>query len=411
MTKPATTGIVIAGAGIGGLTFALALHARGLRATVLEAAPDILPLGVGINIQPAAIAELAALGLGDTLAATGIATREHRYLDHRGTTLWAEPRGLAAGHPAPQYSIHRGELQMMLLDAVRVRLGPDAVRTGIQVLGFDQTDDRVRVRVRGSCGDAVIEAGVLVGADGLHSAVRARLHPDEPPLRTTAVRMWRGLTELPEFIDGRTMIIASDERANRIVAYPCSRPHADRGSVLLNWVCLAADPTWRDSAPPIGPGRIEDLLPHFAHWDFGWLDIPRTLAASDGILHYPMVDRDPLPSWGEHLVTLLGDAAHPMYPIGANGATQAILDGVALAETVAEALAEASHGAGDLPAALHRYEAARRPATTAIVHANRTMDRSERALAERPGGDVSTELQTITRDYRATVDRATVARP
>ncbi|MEV0171125.1 flavin-dependent oxidoreductase [Streptomyces sp. NPDC050803] len=394
MTKAAPSGIVIAGAGIGGLTAALALHARGLTATVLESAPEIRPLGVGINIQPVAVAELIALGLGDALAATGIPTREHRYLDRRGATLWTEPRGVAAGHPAPQYSIHRGELQQLLLDAVRERLGADAVRTGAEVRGFEQTDGQVTVRV----GDmTTVEASALVGADGLNSAVRAQLHPDEPPLRTTSVRMWRGLTELPEFIDGRTMIIAADDRANRIVAYPCSHRHAQRGSVLLNWVCLASVEGGDDGTFEAGPGRLEDLLPHFADWEFDWLDVRATLAASPQILHYPMVDRDPLPSWGEHRVTLLGDAAHPMYPIGANGASQAIRDGVALAAQLAED--------DDPVAALRRYEDDRRPATTAIVHANRRMDRSERALAGRLDTDVSTELRTITREYRAAVER------
>lgn len=394
MTRAAPADIVIVGAGIGGLTTALALHARGLRATVLESAPVIRPLGVGINIQPVAVAALTGLGLGAAMAATGIATHEHRYLNSRGATLWTEERGVAAGHTAPQYSIHRGELQMMLLEAVRERLGADAVRTGVDVRGFEQSDDGVRV-LAGPGAETVAEAGVLIGADGLHSAVRAQLHPEEPPLRTTPVRMWRGLTELPEFIDGRTMIIAADDRGNRMVAYPCSRRHADRGTVLLNWVALAADPTGSGTSP--GPGRLEDLLPHFADWDFGWLDIRSALLAGTGILHYPMVDRDPLPSWGEHRVTLLGDAAHPMYPIGAHGASQAVLDGAALATELASG--------DETVAALRGYEEDRRPATTAIVHANRTMDRSERSLAGRLDGDVSTELREITRDYRETVER------
>lgn len=369
MTTAAPADIVIVGAGIGGLTTALALNARGLRAIVLESAQTIRPLGVGINIQPVAVAELTGLGLGDAMAATAIATHEHRYLNSKGVTLWTEERGVAAGHVAPQYSVHRGELQMMLLEAVRERLGTDAVRTGVDVRGYQQSDDGVRV-LAGPGAETIVEAGVLIGADGLHSAVRAQLHPDETPLRTTAVRMWRGLTELPEFIDGRTMIIAADDRGNRIVAYPCSRRHAERGAVLLNWVALAADATGRGT-PPAGPGRLDDLLPHFADWDFDWLDIRSTLSTSTGILHYPMVDRDPLPSWGEHRVTLIGDAAHPMYPIGAHGASQAVLDGVALATELAS---------GDEAVdALRRYEEDRLPATTAIVHANRTMDRSERS--------------------------------
>ncbi|MEU0523168.1 FAD-dependent monooxygenase [Streptomyces niveus] len=395
MTKAAPADIVIVGAGIGGLTTALALHARGLRATVLESARTIRPLGVGINIQPVAVAELTGLGLGDAMAATAIATHEHRYLNSKGVTLWTEERGVAAGHVAPQYSVHRGELQMMLLEAVRERLGTDAVRTGVDVRGYQQSDDGVRV-LAGPGAGTVVETAVLIGADGLHSSVRAQLHPDEPPLRTTAVRMWRGLTELPEFIDGRTMIIAADDRGNRIVAYPCSRRHTERGTVLLNWVALAADATGHGT-PPAGPGRLGDLLPHFADWDFGWLDIRSTLSTSTGILHYPMVDRDPLPSWGEHRVTLIGDAAHPMYPIGAHGASQAILDGVALATELASG--------GAAVDALRRYEEDRLPATTAIVHANRTMDRSERSLAGRLDGDVSTELRAITRDYRETVER------
>ncbi|QKW08098.1 flavin-dependent oxidoreductase [Streptomyces sp. NA04227] len=398
MTEAATPGIVIAGAGIGGLATALALHARGLSVTLIEEAKEIRPLGVGINIQPAAIGELTALGLGEKLAATGIATREHRYLDHKGNTLWTEPRGIAAGNDFPQYSIHRGELQMMLLEAVRERLGDDAIRTNTRVRGFDQDADGVRVHLSSPVdGDSTIEASVLLGADGIHSPIRAQLHPEGSPLRKTAVRMWRGLAELPEFIDGRTMIIASDDNANRLVAYPCSRPHADQGKVLFNWVCLAADPKW-DGEVQLTPGRIEDVLEHFSDWDFGWLDVPATLKSSPQVMHHIMVDRDPLETWGEGRVTLLGDSAHPMYPIGANGGTQAILDGITLARELAEA-------GDDIPAALQRYESVRRPATNEIVTANRKMDRSERDLAGTKG-DVADELETITTDYRDVVEKS-----
>ncbi|AJT69032.1 hypothetical protein T261_7434 [Streptomyces lydicus] len=382
--------VLVAGAGIGGLTTALALHARGITATVLEAADEIRPLGVGINIQPAAIAALTALGLGGALAATGIPTREHRRLDHTGTTLWTEPRGLAAGHPYPQYSIHRGELQLLLLAAVRDRLGPYAVRTGARVGTFAHTRAGVRAHThhQATGTTAAFEGRALIGADGLHSAVRAQLHPGQARLSAAGVRMWRGMTEVEGFLDGRTMIFATDDRAARLIAYPVSARHAERGRALLNWVCLVpttapdgpdapggpADSSGPDDSAFHRPARLDDVLPHYAHWNFGWLDIPDLLTRSPRILHYPMVDRDPLPSWWHGRVTLLGDAAHPMYPIGADGASQAILDAAALASNVAR------HS--DIVTALHHYETARRPATTAVVHTNRDMDHAERVTAD-----------------------------
>jgi 2-polyprenyl-6-methoxyphenol hydroxylase-like FAD-dependent oxidoreductase len=406
MTSARTADVLIAGGGIGGLTAALALHARGIDAVVLESAARIRPEGVGINIQPAAIAELTALGLGDALAATGIATREHRYFDHTGTVLWGEPRGLAAGHPFPQYSLHRGELQMLLLAAVHDRLGPDAVRTGVRLTSFEQDADGVRAEAadRATGTTTGYLAGLLVGADGLHSAVRSRLHPDQAALSVSGVDMWRGLTELDGFLDGRTMILVNDGRDTRMIAYPCSAAAAARGRALVNWVCMVpvgapgkADPGWDR------PGRLADVLPHFEHWDLGWLRVADLLAGSERILQYPMVDRDPLARWGSGRVTLLGDAAHLMYPIGANGASQAIVDAAVLAAELA--------GGHDVVAALQRYEDVRRPATTAIVLANRDMDRAERALSADPAQDKSAALAALTSSYRTTVDRAAARSP
>jgi 5-methylphenazine-1-carboxylate 1-monooxygenase len=367
----------------------------------LEAAVELRPLGAGINIQPAAVAELIALGLGAALAATAIPTREHRYVDHTGVTLWTEPRGIAAGHPCPQYSIHRGELQTLLLEAVRERLGDHAIHTGVRLQDLQQTRDGVRVhahdRTRGN--DVVFEAATLVGADGLHSVVRSCLHPEHGALSGAGVVMWRGVTELDGFLDGRTMILANDQRATRLIAYPISARHAARGKALLNWVLLA-----RTGTPgPVGSagwdvsGQLGDVLPHVSDWGLGWLDVRDVFRRSAQILCYPMIDREPLVRWGHGRVTLLGDAAHLMYPIGANGASQAILDAVALA-------AELARG-GDVLAALSRYENERRPATTAIILANRKMDEAERAASTRPAGDRATELASITADYRAVVER------
>ncbi|AEW99036.1 flavin-dependent oxidoreductase [Streptantibioticus cattleyicolor] len=374
--------VLIAGAGIGGLTAALSLHAAGVDATVVESAREIRPLGVGINLLPHAVRELTELGLGPALATTGVATTEIVYADHHGTVAFREPRGVARGYRWPQYSIHRGELQLLLLAAVRDRLGPHAVRTGTRLTGFTPAGDTVRVQLQDRATGTVTptDATALIGADGIHSAVRARLHPDDGPLLWSGVRMWRGTTRAAPFLTGRSMAIVRDGTAE-LVAYPIGR---DR----INWVCQVrvADPGPVDGAAAWNrAGDLADVLPYYAHWSLDWLDVPTMLAGATEILEYPMVDRDPLPSWGEGRVTLLGDAAHPMYPVGANGGSQAIVDARVLAFELA--------AADDIPAGLARYEEARRAATADVVHANRTMQRSH--------GWGPRELARITDAYRS----------
>jgi len=367
--------VVIAGAGIGGLTAALCLHAVGIEATVLESVGELRPLGVGINLLPRAVGELTELGLGEDLADIAVATAKNIYCDSSGNTLFAEPRGIAGGYRWPQYSVHRGRLQMLLLSAVRERLGPHAVRTGTPLVGFDQHTDGVRVLLPGG----EVEAAVLVGADGLHSVVRARLHPDQGPLLWSGVRMWRGVTETEPFLDGRSMVIVRGEQNVELIAYPIGPP-------LVNWVAqvpvagpgpLPGDANWNR------PGLPEDVLAHVGAWELGWLDVPGLVRDSSVLLEYPMADRDPLPWWGEGRVTLLGDAAHPMYPVGANGASQAIIDAAVLAAELADGV----------PGGLTAYEKARREATTAVVTANRAMQRT---------GDTRSpaDLARITASYR-----------
>ncbi|MFF0725334.1 FAD-dependent monooxygenase [Streptomyces sp. NPDC004134] len=363
--------VLIAGGGIGGLTTALSLHAAGIESLVVESARRIEPLGVGINLLTHGVRELTELGLGDELAELGVPTGEYVFCDKSGNTLFAQPRGTATGSNWPQYCIHRGELHLMLLDEVRRRLGADAVRTGTRLHDFTQHGDGVEVVVtdRDSGATETVQAAALIGADGLNSTVRARLHPDERQLAWSGQRMWRGVTEgVPPFLTGRSWVGASDGDVT-LVAYPIGK---DR----TNWVCLVrvAEPGLLPEAAD-GPvddrreGLLKEVLSHYEGWSLGWLDVRDLLERSGDVLEYPMVDRDPLPAWGSGRVTLLGDAAHPMYPAGGNGAAQAVLDARVLAYELARA-------DGDVPAGLAAYERARLEEANGVVMAARAMERA-----------------------------------
>ncbi|MBV9447837.1 MAG: flavin-dependent oxidoreductase [Streptosporangiaceae bacterium] len=376
--------VLIVGAGIGGLSAALSLHAVGIDVSVIESAATLRPLGVGINLLPHAVRELTELELGDELAASGIRTAEIVHFDRHGNRIWGVASGRHAGYHWPQYSIHRGELQLILLDAVRARLGPDTVRTGMTFLSFEESAGGVTVRVsdRATGGTTSLRADVLVGADGLYSGVRAQLHPDEPPPRWGGIKLWRGVTPGLPFLSGRTVAVSGTNAARKFVAYPISRKAELQGGALINWVAEVLVPGDTGDTGDTGggdggdggdsqwadwnrAGRTEDVLPWFADWTFDWLDIPALISDAAEILEYPMVDRDPLPLWGRGRVTLLGDAAHPMYPIGANGGSQAVLDARVLAYSLATVASPDD--------ALAAYEEDRREKANAIVLACRDM--------------------------------------
>ncbi len=359
--------VLIAGAGIGGLTMALSLHQIGVKARIFEAVPEIRPLGVGINVQPHAVRELEELGLLPALDATGLRTKEVAYYSSHGGLIWSEPRGRDAGYNWPQFSIHRGRLQMLLLDAVRERLGPDAIRTGVSVEDFRDSGDGIEVDLAEHrdgqtrpLGQA--QGSLLIAADGIHSRARAILYPGEGKPAWGGTVMWRGVTSGPRFLTGRTMAMAGC-KARKFVCYPIA-DEGDAGSTI-NWICdlqFPQDYLW-NREDWNRPGKLEDFLPRFADWHFPWLDVPEIIRTASYVYEYPMVDRDPLPAWTRGRMTLMGDAAHSMYPIGSNGASQAILDARVLAR---EILAQ-----GQTPEALAAYEADRRPVTTKIVLANR----------------------------------------
>lgn len=357
--------IAIAGGGIGGLTLALALHQRGIACTVYEAVPQLRPLGVGVNLLPHSVKELTELGLQEALAATAIETASLTYYNKFGQTIWSEPRGIAAGYPVPQYSIHRGELHMILLDAVLRRLGPERVVLGHQLTGFVNSGHKVQAKFTRLLDNSAvtIEADALVAADGIHSAARKQMWPNEGAPRYGQRVLWRAITEGEPFGDGRSMFMAGHPDV-KFVAYPISRKLAEAGRSRINWIAELAVPG--DTPARTDWNRQVDIsvfAAPFDSWKWDWIDIPKLIRGASAVYEFPLVDRDPLPHWRQGRVTLLGDAAHPMYPIGSNGASQAILD--------VRSLADALAGKGQLEAALDAYEAERLPKTANIVLLNR----------------------------------------
>ena len=356
--------VLIAGGGVGGLTLALMLHKRGIACTVLEAAPEVRELGVGINNLPHCVAEWAELGLLPELDRVAIRTRELRYLNHLGQTLWAEPRGTYAGHPLPQFSTHRGRLHGMLWRAAEGRLPSGALRTGHRLAAVAQDTACVTARFATAEDDVELRGDVLVGADGIHSALRAMLHPADPGIRWQGTMMWRGALDWPAFETGDVMFIAGDLKA-KLVFYPVG-PGSTPAHRLTNW-CVYARVATGEKPPPqredwSRPGRLEDVLPLARRLKLPFLDVEALVRASPQKLEYPMCDRDPLPWWSEGRITLLGDAAHAMYPVGSNGASQAVLDARALADALV------THPPVE---ALKAYEADRLPKTAAICASNR----------------------------------------
>jgi 2-polyprenyl-6-methoxyphenol hydroxylase-like FAD-dependent oxidoreductase len=360
--------IVVVGAGIGGLATALSLHAAGFSdVRVLEAAGEIRSLGVGLNILPNAVRELTELGLAERLAGRAVATAELALYHRSGGLVWREPRGIEAGYRWPQLSIHRGVLQAALLEAVRQRLGPAALRTGarvVRVAGVDAGRVEVSVADRAGRSPSSLGADLVVGADGLHSAIRAQLHPAEGEPCTNGLVMWRGTTWAPPFLTGRSMVVIGDDR-HRLVMYPIVPAEGPGRPTLINWV--TALPAAELAHPATAPTTADrgEVRRHLTGWSFPGVDIAGLVAGAGEILQYPMQDRDPLPRWVFGRVVLLGDAAHPMYPAGSNGATQAIVDARVLAHRLATI--------APVEDALAAYEADRRPATAQIQRANRRM--------------------------------------
>ncbi len=353
--------ILIAGGGIAGLTLGLTLHQIGIPFRIYEAAAEIRPLGVGINLQPNAVRELFDLGLEDDLDRIAVQTRQYGFYSKLGNTIWEEPRGRWAGYAWPQYSVHRGKLQMLLHDTLVARAGADCVVAGARATGFENAGDGAVLLLKDG---RRVEGDLIVAADGIHSALRAQMVPDEGAPIWNGRVLWRATTRADAYFGGGAMVMIGHDSL-RLVAYPISDPDPDSNVATINWIAekkFDLDAGWKKEDWNRA-ADIHDFLPLFQDWKFDWIDVPSLITGADVVFEYPMVDRDPLDSWTMDRVTLMGDAAHPTYPVGSNGASQAIID----ARIIGARLLD--HGI--TARALAAYESEIRPITTAVGRANR----------------------------------------
>jgi 2-polyprenyl-6-methoxyphenol hydroxylase-like FAD-dependent oxidoreductase len=354
--------VAIVGGGIGGLTAALYLHRAGIPCRVYESVAQYKPLGVGLNLMPHAFRRLSELGLGDALAARGVEPREFAFFTRHGQAIFSEPCGRHAGYHWPHFSIHRGDLHEVLHEAACARIGAENIVLDRRLLSVHEDAAGVELRMRSENGaESTARADIVIGCDGIHSALRKQLYPEEGQPAFEGIHMWRGVTYGKPFLTGGSLVRCGSLEHGKLTVYPIR--NLPDGRQLINWVAeirkgVLEHSDWSRQ------GRLEDFISYYEDRRFDWLDIPAMMRSAELILEYPMVDRDPLPRWTFGHVTLLGDAAHPMYPRGGNGAAQAIID--------AEVLAECLKSEPDPAAALQRYEDQRRETTAKIVLTNRT---------------------------------------
>jgi 2-polyprenyl-6-methoxyphenol hydroxylase-like FAD-dependent oxidoreductase len=399
------TQVMIVGGGIAGLVLALSLHQIGVSCRVYEGVSELKPLGAGINLLPHAVRELDELGLIPALDAVAIRTKDASYFNHHGQLIYREVAGQAAGYAWPQFSIHRGDLQMLLYRAVIERLGPDSVVTGRRFVSVEQNDAGVSVLFQDADGQDLprVRAAVMIGCDGVSSTVRKQFYPDEGDPVYSGLTVWRGVTSHKPFLSGADTIRAGWMPVGKLMVYPIRDNIDAEGNQLMNWVATLERPR-PTSYDWNGQAKLEDFFEPYSKWNFDWLDIPALLQKTERYMVYPMVDRDPVATWTFGRVTLLGDAAHPMYPRGSNGAGQSILD--------ARYIAGCFKRRGVTEEALQEYDKVRVAATAKVVLMNRANppDTVLRVVYERTGGqrfknieDVisKTELQEILDRYKA----------
>jgi 5-methylphenazine-1-carboxylate 1-monooxygenase len=390
--------VAIVGGGICGLSLALNLKQRGIEACVYERAAEIKELGVGITLLPHAMREFAALGLDEELLAAGIENRESCFFNRFGQLIYKEPRGKFGGYRFPEVGIHRGRLHMILYEAVRRRMGAATVVTDHDCTGVEQDDAGVTIHFRRR---EPVRADAAVACDGINSVVRKKFYPDDN-VAFAGINTWRGVTRRKPILGGRTYMRVGSILTGKIVIYPIvDRADAD-GNQLINWMAEIKRDTFEQNDWN-KPGNLADFYELYKNWRFDWLDVAAMIRDADQILEYPMVDKDPVARWSFGRVALAGDAAHPMYPRGSNGAAQSAID--------ARVLADALRGHADPRDALKAYEDARVEPAAKIVRTNREHPpdfiniRVEQLVGDKPFDDLDKyisqdELRALSENYK-----------
>jgi 5-methylphenazine-1-carboxylate 1-monooxygenase len=375
--------IAIVGAGPGGLMTALRLHQQGLRPHIYESVAELKPLGVGIDVKVYATKELDELGLLDEFRTISVDAQESLFFNNHGQEIYAELCGTHMGYLYEQRFVHRGIFQMFLHEKVLERLGPDVITYGARLTGYRQDDDGVTLHFP----DGDKRADVLIAADGIKSVARRQMHPDSAEPTYSGITMWRGTTLMKPFKTGGTILHIGDPRKSSMIVYPLYDDFEGTGLTLVNWVVEA---TREESVEDWNQvGSVDEILPYYDDCQIPFLDVQDMLRNAREVYLFPLIRHEPLDSWCDGRVTLLGDAAHAMYPRGGNGACQALVDGRVIAEKLATV--------ADPVAALQAYEDERREAVNRIVmsHRGEGYEVIRRMVAERTDGNRFDDIEQV----------------
>lgn len=380
--------IAIIGAGPAGLAAALRLHQRGLRPRIYESVAELKPLGVGIDVKVYGSQELDELGLLEEFRAISVDAQESIFFNKYGQEIYAELCGTHMGYLYEQRFVHRGYLQMLLYRTVIERLGEDAVVQGARCVGYRNEGDAAVLELQHTDGRTEeLRADVVVAADGINSVVRRQMHPESADPVYSGITMWRGTTLMKPFKTGGTILHIGAPQSSSMIVYPIADNFEGTGLTLVNWVVEAMrDETVEDWNQT---GTVDEILPYYDDCDIEFLDVQEMLRNAREVYLFPLIRHDPLDSWIDGRVVMIGDAAHAMYPRGGNGACQAIVDGGVLAEKLATI--------ADPAEALRAFEAQRINAVNGIVMAHRGegYEVIRRMVEERTNGERFVDIEDV----------------